>query len=288
MNIKNREKITDILFMLPGTAVYFLFMIVPILYCFYFSFTNWDGLSKTYEMIGLRNFKNILTDNSFWSAFQVTLILTIVSTFLQNVFGVLMAVWMDQTERTYKICKAIVFIPAILSSVVVSFIWSYMTQGNGGILNTILGWFGIGALDYFSNTFVTTLTVTFVISWAALGFYVTVYDATLKTIPTSLYEAASLDGANAFQRLINITLPMLIPGITIGTVFSLIAGLRQYDFVKIMTPMTIETVSVNAVSRMTEYNMFGYSVAIVLVLFVFIALVSVFQKLVLSKLEVDY
>ncbi len=288
MKIKKKEKITDALFMLPGTVIYIMFMIVPILYSFYYSFTNWDGISKTYEFVGARNFQNILTDDSFWSAFQVTLILTGVSTLLQNVFGILMAVWLDKAERTYKICKAIVFIPAILSSVVVSFMWSYMTQGDGGVLNTILGWFGIAGLDYFSSTFVTTLTVTFVISWAALGFYVTVYDATLKTIPSSLYEAASLDGANAWSKFTRVTLPMLIPGITIGTVFSLIAGLRQYDFVKIMTPMTIETIAVNAVSRMTEYNMFGYSVAIVLVLFVFIALVSVAQKFLMSKMEVDY
>ena len=288
MKLRKKEKREELLFMAPGTIIYLLFMIVPIVYCFYFSMTNWNGFGKTYEFIGLQNFKNILLDQGFREAFKVTLILTIGSTLLQNVFGILFAVWMNRQERLYHFCKAVMFIPAILSSVVVSFIWSYMTQGNGGIINTIMQIFGIGPFDFFKNQLVTTLTVTFTISWAALGFYITVYDATLKTIPSELYEAASMDGAGKWVCFRSITLPMLIPGLTVGTIFSLIAGLRQYDFVKIMTPMTIETVAVNAVSRMTEYNMFGYSAAIVLVLFVFIMIISVLQKLLMRKMEVDY
>ena len=288
--MKRRRRLDrdNILFLTPGTIIYVLFMIVPILVCFYYSLTNWNGISSTYKFIGLKNFKNILTDSSFWDAVKVTFILTLVSTILQNVFGIFFAVWLNQKEKVYGFCKTIMFLPAILSSVVVSFIWSYMTQGNGGILNTILGYFGIAPLDYFSNDFVTTLTVTFVISWAALGFYITVYDASLKTIPEELYESAKIDGVNSITQFFYITLPMLMPGITISTIFSLIAGMRQYDFVKIMTPLTIETVAVNAISRMTEYNMFGYSVAIVLVLFVVIALISVLQRVLLKSKEVEY
>lgn len=286
--MKKKEKREELLFMMPGTIIYLLFMIVPILYCFYFSMTNWNGFGKTYEFIGLQNFVNILSDQGFWDAFRVTLILTIGSTLLQNVFGILFAVWMNKQQKLYRFCKALMFIPAILSSVVVSFIWSYMTQGNGGIINTIMQFFGLGPFDFFKNWLATTLTVTFTISWAAMGFYITVYDASLQTIPTELYEAASMDGAGKWTSFRRITLPMLVPGLTIGTIFSLIAGLRQYDFVKIMTPMTIETVAVNAVSRMTDYNMFGYSAAIVLVLFVFILIISLIQKLCMRHVEVDY
>lgn len=288
--MKKRRRLNrdNLLFLTPGTIIYVLFMIVPMLVCFYYSMTNWNGISQTYKFIGLRNFKNILTDSSFWEAAKVTFILTFVSTILQNVFGIFFAVWLNQKAKVYGFCKTILFLPAILSSVVVSFIWSYMTQGNGGILNTLLGYVGIAPLDYFSSDFVTTLTVTFVISWAALGFYITVYDASLKTIPEELYESAKIDGVNSMTQFFYITLPMLMPGVTICTIFSLIAGMRQYDFVKIMTPLTIETVAVNAVSRMTEYNMFGYSVAIVIVLFLVIALISVLQRVLLKSKEVEY
>ncbi len=274
--------------MAPGSIIYILFMIVPIAMCFYYSLTNWDGIAPTYKFVGLRNFARILEDNSFWDAFQVTIIITGVSTVLQNVFGILFAVWLNTKEKIYGFAKAIMFLPAILSSVVVSFIWSYMTQGDGGILNTILAWFGIAGFDYFATDFITTLTVTFVISWAALGFYITVYDATLKTIPEELYEAARIDGAGYWSQFKHITLPLLMPGMITCVIFSLIAGLRQYDFVRIMTPQTIETISVNAISRMTEYNMFGYSVAIVVVLFLFIIAISVLQRFWFRSREVKY
>ena len=272
--MSKKEKRTEILFVAPGAIIYLLFMIVPIIYCFYFSMTNWNGFTDTWEFIGVENFINIFSDQGFKEAFTVTLIITIGTTLLQNIFGILFAVWMNKKNRLNSLCRTVLFIPAILSSVVVSFIWSYMTQGNGGIINTVMEIFNLGPFDFFKNSLITTLTVTFTISWAALGFYITVYTAALKTIPTELYEAAAIDGAGKLNCFTKITLPLLTPGLTIGIMFSLISGLRQYDFVKIMTPQTIETVAVNAVSRMTEYNMFGYSAAIVLVLFVFILIIN--------------
>lgn len=286
--MKRKKRIEEILFLAPGTIIYALFMIVPILVCFYYSFTNWNGISPTYEIIGLKNFQNIFTDDGFWEAFKTTLIITVFSMLFLNCFGILIACWMDKKEKTYKMCKGIIFIPCVLSSVVCSYMWSYMTQGNGGIINTFLGFFGMDAIDFYKNSFTTTITVTIVISWAALGFYVTVYDATLKTISAELYEAAKVDGANVFQRFFSITLPLLAPGITTCTILSLINGLRQYDFVKIMTPQSIETIAVNAVSRMTEYNMMGYASAMVLILFVFIVIVTTVQTVLLKKIEVDY
>lgn len=286
--MSKKEKRTEILFVAPGAVIYLLFMIVPILYCFYFSMTNWNGFSDTWEFTGPGNFISLLSDQGFRDAFMVTFIITVGTTLLQNVFGILFAVWMNKKNRLNNVCRTVLFIPAILSSVVVSFIWSYMTQGNGGIINTVMGFFHLGPFDFFKNPLITTLTVTFTISWAALGFYITVYTAALKTIPTELYEAAAIDGAGKMNSFFRITLPLLTPGLTIGIMFSLISGLRQYDFVKIMTPQTIETVAVNAVSRMTEYNMFGYSAAIVLVLFLFILVVSILQRFALRKLEVDY
>lgn len=285
---KWKDRISDLLFVLPGGLIYIIFMVVPIIVCFYYSFTNWDGINPTYKFIGLRNFSNLMTDQSFWDAVKTTFTLTIFNVIFVNVFGILIAVWMDKKEKTYNWCKVLVFIPCVLSSVVVSFIWSYMTQGNGGIINEIIGIFGGKPIDFFSSSFVTTITVTIAISWAGLGFYVTVYDASLKTIPPELYEAAMVDGATSINRFFKITLPLLTPGLTISIIFSVINGLRQYDFVKIMTPQTIETIAVNAVSRMTDYNMLGYSSAIVLVLFVFIALITAIQYVIMKRMEVDY
>ena len=144
-----KTKLSDFLFLLPGSLIYLIFMVVPIVVCFYYSFTNWDGISPTYKFIGMKNFVNLMTDQAFWDSVKTTLILTAFNVIFVNVFGVLIAVWMDKKEKTYNLCKAVIFIPCVLSSVVVSFIWSYMTQGNGGVINEIIGFFGGGNVDFF-------------------------------------------------------------------------------------------------------------------------------------------
>jgi len=225
---------------------------------------------------------------SFFAALKVTLIITITSTLLVNVLGIALAVALDKIGRTYDFCKSAFFLPAILSSVVVSFIWSYMMQADGGIINYILGSIGLPAVNFYKSQLSTVLTVSVVISWAALGFYSTVYDATLKTIPDELYEACRVDGAGAFRRFFHVTLPLLTPGITINTILVVTWGLKQYDFVKVMTPNTIRTIAINAVERAFDYNMLGYSSAIALILFFLIVIVSLFQINFMKKHEVEY
>lgn len=263
-------------------------MVIPILLTFYYSFTNWNGINSSYQFVGLKNFTHLLNDRSFTDAIKTTLIITITTAFFLNVIAIGLAAILDGVGKVYRIGKAGLFIPAILSSVVVSFLWSYMTQTNGGIINYILGIFNIQSYDFYKTTLRTTYLVSGVIVWAALGFYTTVYDATLKTIPEELYEAGRVDGANAFQRFFRITLPLLTPGITINSILAVTWGLKQYDFVKIMTPGSIQTIAVNAVERAFDYNRLAYASAIVLVLFFAIAIISFIQIYLVKKVEVEY
>lgn len=163
-----------------------------------------------------------------------------------------------------------------------------MTQTNGGIINYLFSLVNIPAFDFYKTTMRTTHLVSGVIIWGALGFYTTVYDATLKTIPEELYEAGKVDGANALQRFFRITIPLLTPGITINTILAVTWGLKQYDFVKIMTPGSIQTIAVNAVERAFDYNRLAYASAIVLVLFFASAIISFIQIYLVKKVEVEY
>lgn len=288
MKRKSLENLENTLFLLPATLISVLFLIVPLLVCFYYSVTNYDGFTSKYHFVALSNFKNIITDDTFISSLKTTLIMTIFSVIFVNVVGILLATWMDNKNRAYKFSKSLIFIPCILSSVVVSFMWSYMTQMNGGIINTIMGFFHAPPIDFFTSQFSITMMVSFIINWAALGFYITIYDATLKTIPQEIYEASKVDGASSFKKFFYITLPLLTPGIRICTIFSIIGGLKQYDFVKIITPKQIYTMTVYAVEKAFDFNMFGYASAIVLVLFIFIILISILQLFLMKKFEVHY
>lgn len=284
---KRKPSLYEMIFLLPGLTIYWVFLVIPIGLCFFYSITNWNGISNHYKLIGLRNFVNLFSDISFLDAVVTTLLITIITTVLVNVFGILLAVFIESlTPMTSGFCKTAVFFPATLSAVIVAYIWAYMTQTDGGLINLVLDIFRLPGIDFYESELSMTIMVSVVISWAAVGFYTTVYMANLKSIAPELYEAARIDGANRFRLFYHITLPQLAPAITINTVLAMIWGLKQYDFVIIMVPGIVQTITVNAVERAFEYNMLGYSSAIVLYLFIFILGLSFLQMRILKRIEV--
>ena len=150
MELKH-NKLQDVLLVLPGYLVYTVFMIIPLGLCFFYSFTNWDGISKNYKMIGFRNFERLFQDASFFNALKVTLIITVITVLIYNVLGVLLAVVLNRKNRVCAFAKSAIFVPTVLSSVVVAFIWSYIMQTDGGVINTILGIFGIPPVDFYDS-----------------------------------------------------------------------------------------------------------------------------------------
>ena len=286
------NKLHDILLAAPGYLVYTVFMIIPLGLCFFYSFTNWDGISKKYKMIGLRNFERLFQDASFFNALKVTLIITVITVLIYNVLGVFLAVILSKKSRICAFAKSAVFVPTVLSSVVVAFIWSYIMQTDGGVINTILGLFGIPPVDFYDTPLHTIVMISVIISWNGLGLFLVIYMATLNTIPQELMEAAEVDGASGFQRFFKITLPLMMPGITINSVLSLAGGLKQYDHVKVITGGgpggATQTITLQAVEKAFVYNRRGYSSAIILVLFIMIVIVSVIQISITKKREVEY
>lgn len=286
------NKLHDTLLVAPGYLVYTIFMIIPLGMCLFYSFTNWDGISKKYKIIGFRNFERLFQDASFFNALKVTLIITVITVLIYNVLGVFLAVVLNRKNRVCAFTKSAFFVPTVLSSVVVAFIWSYMMQTDGGVINTILGLFGIHPIDFYDSPTHTIIMISVIISWNGLGLFLVIYVATLNTIPQELMEAAEVDGASGVQRFFRITLPLMMPGITINSVLSMAGGLKQYDHVKVITGGgpggSTQTITLLAVEKAFSYNRRGYSSAIILVLFVMIVIVSVIQVSITKKREVEY
>ncbi len=286
--MKNKLSKYDAAFLAPGLIVFTVFLLIPLTLSFVYSFTNWNGFGSTMKNVGFRNYKMLLTDTYFWVAFKTTIILTLITAIVGNCLGIILAAIIEPKSKVNKFAKTMIFIPAILSGVVVSFIWSYMTQTNGGIINTMLAWVRIPAIDLYASNGSMTVMVSLVIAWAALGFYTTVYIANISNISEEIYEAAEIDGASPKKIFFSITVPLLQPAIIINVTTAIIWGLKQYDFVKVMIPGTVQTVAVYAVERAFEYNMFGYSSAIIVTLLVFTLLISVLQIQVNRYKEIDY
>ena len=286
------NKLHDFLLVAPGYLIYTIFMIIPLGMCFFYSFTNWDGISKNYKMIGLKNFLRLFADADFYNALKVTLVVTLITVLIYNVLGVLLAVLLNRKNRACAFAKSAIFVPTVLSSVVVAFIWSYIMQTDGGVINTLLGLVGLAPIDFYATPLTTIVMISVIISWNGLGLFLVIYVATLNTIPPELMEAAEVDGANGWQRFSRITLPLMMPGITINSILSMAGGLKQYDHVKVITGGgpggATQTITLLAVEKAFNYNRRGYSSAIILVLFAMIVVVTVIQLSITKRREVKY
>lgn len=286
------NKLHDFLLVFPGYLIYTVFMIVPLGMTMFYSFTNWDGISKKFKMIGFKNFVRLFSDAQFYNALKVTLIITVITVLIYNVLGVFLAVALNRKNRICAFTKSAVFVPTVLSSVVVAFIWSYIMQTDGGVINTLLALVGIAPVNFYKTPLDTIVMISVIISWNGLGLFLVIYVATLNTIPPELMEAAEVDGANGFQRFFRITLPLMMPGITINSILSIAGGLKQYDHVKVITGGgpggATQTITLMSVEKAFEYNRRGYSSAIILVLFVLIVIVSAIQLSITKRREVKY
>lgn len=286
------NKLYDTLFLAPGFLIYIVFMIIPVIMCFYYSFTNWDGFSATYRLIGIKNFADLFRDASFFNALKVTVIIMVLTTLIYNVLGIILAALLNDKGKLLGFSRSAIFIPTIMSSVVVAFIWSYMVQTDGGVINSIIEILGGRAVDFYDTPMTTIFVISGIICWNSLGFFVVIYISTLSTIPQEIYEASKVDGANWFYRFRHITLPLIAPGITINSILAVAGGLKQYDHVKVITGGgpggATQTVTLFGVEKAFEYNRRGYSSAAIIILFVIIVILSIIQLSISKRHEVEY
>lgn len=281
----------SILFVVPAFIIYTALMIVPILGAFALSFTNWNGFVQCpIKFIGIRNFLIMMKDVRLGNAICVTLHITIVIVIAVNILGLALALLLNKAGKSTNFFRSIFFMPFILSTVAISFIWISILSYTG-ILNNVLGMVGLGFLKgtFIGQTASSINSICIIEIWRMTGFHMMIYLAALQAVPQELYEASTIDGANRFQQLGYVTLPNIIPGITISVLMSIINELRQYDIVKVITDggpgYSTETITYNIITQAFGNSKMGYSSAIALFLFVVIGAISIIQTTISSKLE---
>ncbi|MDO4647997.1 MAG: sugar ABC transporter permease [Eubacteriales bacterium] len=278
------------LFVLPAFVLYTALMILPIGGAFYLSLTNWNGIASDYHFIGLANYRNMLSDVRLGNAILVTLKITVTVSLSVNIFGLFFAILLNKQSKMAAVSRSLFFLPYILSTVAISFIWLSILSYTG-VLNSILDMVGLGNLvnDYIGNTRNAITSICIVEIWRTLGFYIVLYLASIQTVPTELYESCMIDGGSSWQKFRYVTLPMIIPGITIAVILSIMTEMRQYDIVKVLTNggpgYSTETITYNIVTQAFGNNMLGYSSAIAVFLFVIIAAISILQIKISERLE---
>ena len=281
---------TTLMFIAPAFLFYTLFIIVPTISSFYYSFTSWDGISPNIKFIGLANFREILQSARFGNALKNTFILTLFISLIENALALLLALAVDNVRWGKNFFRSALYLPVLISGIVSGFIWKIMYNYNFGAINSMLNQMGAGKFrqDWLGNTKLTLIMIGVVLVWKGVGYYMVIYLAGLQSVSTDVIEAAEIDGASAFQRFKSITIPLISGTFTINFTLSLINGLKVFDQISVMTDggpgFTSETIVylLYKVGFNEGRQGFGTAVGVVL-LFIIIVLNGIQQKILRSR-----
>ena len=293
MSIKSKKIMISLLFFLPALIIYLVFFIYPVLTGIFYSFTNWDGMTKAVKFIGLNNYRELFRDRRFVASIANTFEFAIIYTVFQNTFGIILALLMDLKIFFRNMYRAIFYMPSVISALVVGFVWTYIYNPTLGV-NRLFEAIGLGfiAPQWTGDIHTALLSLILATLLQTVGSSMVLYLAGLQGIPLELYESANIDGVNARQKFFHITLPLLAPAITIGVVLTTIWSLKVFEIVFIMTQGGPGHATDTMATVMYDYafriNRFAYGTAVGVILFIIVLVLTFVQLKVLQKREVQY
>lgn len=225
-------------FSMGAVVLYSLFIVLPGLMGFYLSFTDWNRYSSEINFVGLQNFALIFSKQNYWHSITNTIIFTLVTIALKTVIALLLALLLTKgLKRFFNFHRVIIYLPAIIPMIVVGIVFRSILHPTTGVLNEFLRAIGLDFLAqrWLTNPDIALYSVILVDTWKGVGFIMVILIAGLHVIPTEYYEAAQIDGANAWDEFWKITLPLLMPTLTVTTVLNLLYGLKVFDVVWVLT-----------------------------------------------------
>jgi len=231
----NEQKMS-FLFIAPAVLLFLIFVVGPLIASFYWSFTQYDAMHAP-RWVGLDNYKNIFTnDTRFWKSIFNTVFYTVGVIPPGVVLSLLLAIAVDQHIRLKNFFRIIYFIPSVTSVIALSVIWKWLFAGEKyGLINYFLILIGLKPVDWLMSPTLTLPAIMIMSIWAGLGYNMILFLAGLQTIPTTVYEAADIDGANIWDKFWHITLPLLKPTMVFVVIMGFIASFQVFERIYIMT-----------------------------------------------------
>ncbi len=271
------------LFLAPALAIFVFVVVVPFFRGAYISLTNWDGLARHLKFVGLGNYKTIFSTDTILTPLKNSLQFTAITLVFDNILGLALALLLSQATRRNAFLRVAFFMPFIISLVVSSYMWTYLYSS---VLYPLFG-----LRNPLGNPATSNLGVAMISVWRNSGYCMLIYLAGLKGIPDSLYEAAKVEGAGPVARFFRVTLPLLIPSLSINITLILAWGLKEFDTVMVATgggPGRSSMSMAFYVYKTTfVWNKAGYGQAIAVVMMLFIVIVSSLVARALRSREVD-
>jgi multiple sugar transport system permease protein len=294
LSLEARKRMWAYVFLAFPVVFFLVVRLFPMLYTFNISIREWDILSETKPLVGLKNFQTLFTNPLFWKALRNTFLYTLIIVPLGLVFGLAIALLLNSITRFVVFFRVIYFAPFVSSLVAISFIWKWLYDPTFGFFNTILKNLGFPSQNFLQDPSQVLLAISAMTIWHGLGFQIIIFLAGLRAIPDMYYDAAKIDGASSWALFWNITLPLLNPTIVFLVITSAIQSLRIFTQVFNMTfpnvggPLQNGTTLVLEIYQQAFHHFkMGYASAMTVVLFCIILVITLFQLKVLSK-KIEY
>jgi len=283
-----RKNILPYLLVSPYLIFVTVFVMFPVLFCFFLTFHKWNIISPMH-FIGVDNYARLFHDRLFWKAIGNTLKFLLVHIPLQLIVSLFLAQLLNQKIKAISFFRASFFLPVIVSGVVVTILWQQLFGFDSGIFNRVLSGIGLPKIGWLVNPDIAIYSIAVMATWKNVGLYVILFLVGLQTVPPQYYEAAKLEGATRWQQFYHITLPMINPTIFLVVVLSTIGGFSLFIEPYIMTgggPLnqTLSAVLYIYKQAFQYYNM-GYSATLGFFYAIMIMTVVVMQKKLIEKEE---
>lgn len=289
---KRKQTVGFIVFVFPALLFYSVFMVVPAIGAIWYGMTDWNGLNPEYKFIGLANYVEALADDpAFVHAIGRTFKYVVFMVILRNLFAIVLAVFIESRKQYKNLFRTILFMPNMLSMIIGGFVWMFVfTRVLSYIAeHTVFKFLDRSWIGDPSYSFIAILVVAL---WGGVGYLMVIYIAALQSVPRHLKESAEIDGANAFQSFLHITMPMILPAVTIGVFISLNNAFQVFDAVYSLTGggpgRQTEVIALNVYEEAFSgsYRL-GYGSAKAMILFMIIAVVTLIQLWIMKRREVE-
>lgn len=286
-----RYRLDYFVFTVPLFIIFGVFFLVPLGQSFYLALTDFNGVSQNATFIGLNNFVRIFTrDFSYWDSYVRTILFTLVYTVVANLSAIALAAALSRGIPLERTSRVLFFLPNVLGLIIVGSVWFFILGKFSRFLGEATG------LSFFMTSWLgdpgwALLTCAMVNSWQAAGWFMLVYIAGFQSVPGEVMEAAAMDGSSGLHRFWFVTLPFLMPSVTISLFLSLTTGLKTFDLVYALTGggpgNATETVLLNIYTSSFDSMRFGYGVAKSLILTLIISGIGLLQIWLTKRQEVQ-
>jgi multiple sugar transport system permease protein len=270
LSLARQEELLAYLFILPSLVGFIVFLVVPMVASLGISFYDWELLTPP-QFVGLKNFSALLSDRVFKEVVINTVYYTFGLVPLNIVVSLGLAVWLNTKLRGMMWYRIAFFLPVVTVTVAVALIWRWMYEPRAGIIDVVLRAVGLPGPTWLGDANFAMPALIIMSVWKGFGYNMVLFLAGLQGIPVTLYEAAMIDGANAWQRFWKITLPLLTPMVFLGVVLTVISSFQVFDQAYVMTnggpANATNTIVLYIYQNGFQYFRMGYASAIAWVLF---------------------